>query len=134
MIRKKVRKPRRLLRLMGCGVLFVVGLLGFSSCAQKPVEATMGQDGVQTVKVIVSHGYNPSKIEAKVGKPLRIEFLRQEPEGESCDEDVVIPSENVNVHLPVNESQIVEINPQLPGDVTFECGMKMMKGVITFKK
>src|SRR5262245_46650717 len=133
-MREKARRQRRLLRLVGFCSVFLVGLLGLSSCTPKPMKTELGPDGVQTVKVIVSHGYNPSKIEAKLGKPLRIEFLRKEAAGEeSCDEDVVIPSENVNLHLPVNESQIVEINPQTAGDVTFECGMKMMKGVITFK-
>lgn len=131
----KRRKNNRLKRLGGYLFLFSVGALLFSSCAERPVKATLGPDGVQTVKVIVEHGYKPSKIEAEVGKPLKIEFLRKgDPNAEeSCDEDLVIPSENVNIHLPVNESQIVEINPQMPGEVPFECGMKMMKGTITFK-
>jgi plastocyanin domain-containing protein len=130
----KRRKNNRLQRLGGYLFLFSLGALLFSSCAEQPTKATVGPDGVQTVKVIVEHGYKPSKIEAQVGKPLKIEFLRKgDPNVESCDEDLVIPSENVNIHLPVGESQIVEINPQMPGDVAFECGMKMMKGTITFK-
>jgi plastocyanin domain-containing protein len=128
------KKQNRLKRFGGYLFLFSLGALLFASCAEQPVKATLGPDGVQTVKVIVQHGYKPSKIEASVGKPLRIEFLRKEDPGvSSCVEDLSIPSENINIHLPANESQIVEINPQMPGEVQFECGMKMVKGTITFK-
>ncbi|HEY9745191.1 MAG TPA: cupredoxin domain-containing protein [Oculatellaceae cyanobacterium] len=128
------KRPNRLRPIAGLFFLFSAGLLIFSSCTESPVKATVGPDGVQTVQVIVQHGYKPSHIEAEVGKPLRIEFLRKEdPNAHSCGEDLLIPSENISLHLPANESQIVEINPQLPGEITFECGMKMMKGKITFK-
>lgn len=133
--KKSQRKKRTILQRLGRSILLLslVAFL-FTSCAERPVKATV-QDGVQTVRVVVKHGYKPSKIEAKAGMPLRIEFIRKEKPGvASCGEDLSIPSENINIHLPANESQIVEIAPQKPGNVTFECGMKMMKGTITFKE
>jgi plastocyanin domain-containing protein len=115
------------LMMLGCLVMCL------SACASKPVEATQNPDGTQSVKVLVKQGYQPSKIEAKAGKPLKVEFYRDEGEGHSCDQDLVMPSENVNLHLPNRESQIVEIKAQPAGEVAFYCGMKMMQGKITFK-
>ncbi len=110
-------------------------VLLITGCASKPVAAVMGTDGVQQVKVIVKHGYSPSVIVAQAGKPLKIEFYRDEDaNAESCAKDLIIPSENVQIPLPAHESQIVEIKPQAAGtDVEFQCGMHMMKGKISFK-
>lgn len=122
------------LLVTGCLSVIASSVLLISGCASKPVSAVEGPDGVQTVKVLVKHGYFPSHIEAKAGKPLKVEFYRDEERGkESCGEDLMIPAENVNIPLPARESQIVEIKPQNPGEMMFQCGMKMMKGKITFK-
>jgi plastocyanin domain-containing protein len=118
----------------GCLTVLAGGVLLISGCASKPVAAVEGPDGIQTAKVVVKHGYFPSHIEARAGKPLKVEFYRDEERGtESCGEDLVIPDENVNIPLPARESQIVEIKPHAPGEMMFQCGMKMMKGKITFK-
>ena len=122
------------LLLGGCLIsATALGLL-ISGCASKPVAAVPGPDGVQTVKVTVRHGYTPSRIEAKAGQPLKIEFYRDEdPGAESCDKELAIPEENVHIPLPARESQIVEIKPHAPGELTFQCGMNMMKGSVRFQ-
>lgn len=137
---RRRRQPGRVLRrfglLLGTGLACLTGIaLLISGCASsKPVAAVEGPDGVQTVKVLVKHGYHPGTIEAKAGKPLKIEFYRDEEAGvESCDKDLVIPSENVSIPLPVRESQIVEIKSHAPGEMEFRCGMNMMKGKVNFK-
>lgn len=122
--------------LLAGGLTVLTGLtMLVSGCASKPVAAVPGPDGVQVVKVTVRHGYSPNNIQAQAGKPLKIEFYRdEEPGAESCAKDLVIPSENVNIPLPPHESQIVEIKPQPAGsEVDFQCGMHMMKGKISFK-
>ena len=140
----KLRRARRRQRLrmfrlgllLSGGFTLVTGMVMLiSGCASKPVAAVPGPDGVQSVKVLVKHGYSPSTIVAKAGQPLKIEFYRdEEPGSESCDKDLVIPSESVNIPLPPRESQIVEIKPQASGnEVQFQCGMNMMHGKISFK-
>jgi plastocyanin domain-containing protein len=122
------------LLLTGCFTLVLGGLLLISGCASKPVSAVTGPNGVQTIKITVRHGYSPSRIEAKAGQPLKIEFYRDEDaNAESCDKELVIPEDNVRLPLPSHESQIVEIKPHQPGEMEFHCGMNMMKGSITFK-
>ncbi len=119
----------------GLGILLAgVLVLGLSGCASKPVEADLGVDGVQSAKVIVQHGYKPNHIVAKAGKPLKVEFYRdEEGGGHSCGEELVIPSENIKIKLPARESQIVEIKAQPAGELVFTCGMNMLKGTITFE-
>lgn len=134
--RNQGRAMLRVGLLLGASVICLTGtaLLVSGCAASKPVAAVEGPDGVQTVKVLVKHGYHPGTIEAQANKPLKIEFYRDEEAGvESCDKDLVIPSENVNIPLPVNEAQIVEIKPHAPGEMVFQCGMNMMKGTIRFK-
>lgn len=122
------------LLLTGCFTVVLAGVVLISGCASKPVSAVAGPDGVQTVKVTVRHGYTPSRIVAKAGQPLKIEFYRDEDaNAESCDKEVVIPDDNVRLPLPSHESQIVEIKPHAAGEMDFHCGMNMMKGSITFK-
>jgi plastocyanin domain-containing protein len=124
--------PHKLFTPLLVGLMLTLGLV--SGCASKPAETAMGPDGVQTVKVVVQGGYQPNHIVAKADKPLRIEFYRDEdPGAHSCVEELAIPEENVKIHLPARESQIVEIKPHKPGEMTFQCGMDMVQGKITFQ-
>lgn len=138
-LRSRNRRLKSLLRAGMLAAAFITILtapvLLISGCAaSRPVEAEVQADGTQTVKVLVKNGYQPSHIEAQAGKPLKIEFYRDEdPAGHSCGETLEIPAENVSLPLPARESQIVEIKPQQAGEMDFQCGMKMMKGKITFK-
>lgn len=136
----KARKARgRILVRRNALLAFFFSLLTgatllINGCASKPVETSEGPDGVQVVKVVVQHGYRPSHIQAKAGQPLRIEFYRdEEPDTESCGQELEIPAEGVRIPLPARQSQIVEIKPQAPGEIAFQCGMNMMKGKITFQ-
>lgn len=132
--RKRVKRLRLALLTGGLLILLTVPALVIAGCASKPVSAVAQPDGSQTVKVLVKQGYHPGHIEAQAGKPLKIEFYRdEEPGSHSCGEELEIPAENVKLPLPAREPQIVEIKPQPPGEMTFRCGMNMMKGKITFK-
>ena len=124
----------RLLTLLTALCLGLGGPALLIGCASKPVKANSQADGVQMVRVVVNHGYQPSHIEAKAGQPLKIEFYRDEEPGQhSCGEVLEIPAEHVKLPLPSRESQIVEIKPQGPGEIEFRCGMNMLKGKITFQ-
>jgi len=116
--------------LVASGLMATLLLAG---CAAKPASAKQEADGTQTAKIIVQEGYKPSNIVAKAGKPLKVEFYRDEESDKSCDSELVVPSEDLKMHLPLREGQIVEFKAQPPGKVEFQCGMNMMKGTIEFK-
>lgn len=134
--RKEIARLRAI-RLFSLLLSLVLGLgipATLVGCASKPVKASVMADGMQAVRVVVRHGYQPSHIQAKAGHPLKVEFYRDEDPGQgSCGEVLEIPSERVKLPLPARQSQIVEIKAQGPGDVEFRCGMNMLKGKITFQ-
>ncbi len=131
--RKRAQLRRRRLFILSLGVLASFSLL-MGGCSQPPAKTTQQSDGSQTIKIIVKSGFHPARIQAMAGRPLKLEFFRDEdPTVHSCDQDVNIPAENVNLHLPVHESQIVEIKPQAKGDLVFQCGMQMFKGKVSFE-
>ena len=90
------------------------------------VAAGTGAGGIQEVDVTVKGGYQPSAIEVKAGRPLRLNFTRRE--ASMCGEEVVLPEFGKRAHLPENTPVAVEIVPQRPGEYEFTCGMNMYKG------
>src|SRR5262245_38177684 len=89
----------RIGRALTLGILAVLGGSLLLAGCSKPAKAKQQADGGQSIRVLVKDGYHPTHIEAQAGKPLKIEFYRDEdPAAHSCDADLVIPSENVNLH------------------------------------
>lgn len=131
---RKNHGPRLVIVLM---MSVLSGSLLLSGCAQQqqaPVEAATAPDGSQTIKVVVKGGYNPNNIVAKAGKPLKLEFYRDEdPQSDSCDKTLLIPSENIQQDLTAGATQPIELKAHAAGTVGFECGMHMFKGTITFR-
>ena len=122
--------------LLAIGVLGVI-LFGVSACSNgddKPVRATMRPDGTQTVKVLVQHGYHPRIILAKAGIPLTVYFMRKEPPGHSCDQELTIPDAKIEkMPLPIGENKRVILAARPKGsEVAFECGMQMLHGKVRY--
>lgn len=95
------------------------------------VAAGVGAGGVQEVDVTVRGGYQPASIEAKAGRPLRLNFTRRE--ASLCGEEVVLPEFGRRAHLPENATVSLEITPAKAGEYEFVCGMNMYKGKITVR-
>ena len=92
------------------------------------VTAGVGVGGVQEVDVTVKGGYQPAAIEAKAGRPLRLNFTRRE--ASLCGEEVVLPEFGKRAHLPEDRTIPIEVTPEKPGEYEFTCGMNMYKGKI----
>jgi plastocyanin domain-containing protein len=91
------------------------------------VEASMTPAGIQEATVTVAKGYQPKRVIAEVGYPLRLQFDRQNPS--SCYDQLLIPDFAIAVDLSP-ETTTVEFTPEQPGEYEFMCGMKMNRGVI----
>lgn len=84
---------------------------------------------VQTVKIVVgAQGYEPGKVSVRAGAPVRVTFLRTSDA--TCGTEVVFPSLDIKRALPLDEPVVVEFTPAKTGDITFVCGMNMLKGVV----
>ena len=88
--------------------------------------ARVGERGVQEVKVTVKGGYSPDVIVVKAGKPVRLDFYRDETA--SCSEQVVFGDFGVARDLPAFKTTTIELTPTEAGEFAFTCGMNMMRG------
>ncbi len=108
-------------------VPFVVRVGGGEAVASN--EGRNAQVPADAIKVTVSGaGYEPSRIEVKKGQPVKLAFYRKD--AENCGGEVVFPKLNVRKKLPVGQTVVVEVTPQESGELTFACGMNMMKGAL----
>ncbi len=102
----------------------VVGVGGAFTVKTSVVEAH-----TRTVKIRVDkNGFSPSSIEAEAGHKLNLVFNRADKN--NCGSVVVFPKLKVRKTLPVGKDVIVSFTPTKAGQVTFTCGMGMMKGSI----
>ncbi len=89
-------------------------------------------DGVQEVNITVDGGYRPSLVTVKRGQPVRLKFVRQDPN--SCLDKVLFPDFHIAQDLALNETTSVEFIPQTVGNYQFSCGMNMFHGAIEVKE
>jgi plastocyanin domain-containing protein len=118
---------RLLVTIAGLGLsLWIVWYFWFST---KPgTKAAVGAEGVQEVDIIVKGGYNPDVIVVQAGKPVRLNFLRQE--SASCSEMVIFGDFDKSAKLPEGETVPIEFTPEEPGEYEFTCQMGMLRGKI----
>jgi len=118
---------RMLVNFVGLGVIgFIVWF--FWLVKTKGVRAAVTSGGYQEQMVLVKGGYTPDVIVAERGKPVRLNFVRQE--SASCSEMVLLPAFNKSANLPEGEAVAVEFLPKDPGEYEFQCQMGMLRGKV----
>jgi plastocyanin domain-containing protein len=84
---------------------------------------------VKTIKVTISSkGYTPGAIKVKKGQKIRLLLTRTDEQ--NCGSEIVFSSLNIKKTLPLGKTVTVEFTPQNAGEISFTCGMGMMKGKI----
>lgn len=84
--------------------------------------------GVQEVLIKVKGGYSPDVIVVEAGKPVRLNFHREETA--LCSEQVLFPDFNQQATLTPFKTVAVEFTPDKPGTYGFQCGMGMLRGTL----
>ena len=92
----------------------------------KGTAASVGSSGLQEAMILVKGGYTPDVIVVKAGKPVRLNFRREETA--SCSEMLLLPAFNKSVHLPTGETVAIEFTPQQSGEYPFSCQVGMFRG------
>ncbi len=92
------------------------------------VRAVAISSGYQEQMVLVKGGYTPDVIVVEAGKPVRLNFVRQETV--SCTEMVLLPAFGKSAKLPEGETVPVEFLPKERGEFEFACQMGMIRGKI----
>ena len=92
------------------------------------VRAAPTSGGFQEQMVLVKGGYTPDVIVVEAGKPVRLNFVRQE--SASCSEMVLLPAFGKSAKLPEGTTVPVEFLPKERGEFEFACQMGMLRGKI----
>lgn len=90
------------------------------------VRATETSGGYQEAMILVKGGYTPDTIVVQHGKPVRLNFRREETAG--CSDKVVFADFQKTADLPTGQIVPVELLPNEPGEFTFSCPMGMFRG------
>lgn len=110
--------------LAGLGVsVLIVWFFFFSTKKGVRVEI---KGSYQEATVLVKGGYTPDVIIVEHGKPVRLNFHREETA--SCSEMVLFPDFNKSAKLPTGETVPIEFLPEKPGEYGFSCAMGMFRG------
>jgi len=116
------------LTVTAVGAVAIAWVLWYFLFSSNPAVAAAVSDGVQEVRVIVKGGYTPDTIVVQAGKPVRLQFYRDETA--DCSERLVFEYFGVDVALPAFQTTAVEFTPTAAGEFPFRCGMNMLKGVV----
>lgn len=108
------------------GLLLIAFVLWFFFGKREAVTAQTGESGVQEIQVTVKGGYSPDVIVVKQGKPVRLDFYRDETA--SCSEQIIFGDFGIAKDLPAFKTTPIQFTPDKPGEFTFTCGMNMMRG------
>ena len=116
---------RALVDLIGLGLIaFIVWF--FWLVKAKGVRTATTSGGYQEQMVLVKGGYTPDVIIVQAGRPVRLNFVRQE--SASCTEMVLLSAFNKSAKLPEGETVSVELLPKERGEFEFACQMGMIRG------
>ncbi len=76
--------------------------------------------------ILVKGGYTPDMIIVRHGRPVRLNFRREETAG--CSDKVIFADFQKSADLPTGETVPVEFLPNQPGEFAFACPMGMFRG------
>ena len=88
--------------------------------------ATETSGGYQEAMILVKGGYTPDVILVQQGKPVRLNFRREETA--ACSEMVIFNDFGKSAQLPTGETVPVEFLPEKAGEYGFSCQMGMFRG------
>ncbi len=108
------------------GVAAIALVLWYFFGERESVSATLGASGVQEINVTVKGGYSPDVIVVRQGKPVRLNFYRDETA--SCSEQVILGDFGIARDLPAFKTTPIEFTPGKAGEFTWTCGMNMLRG------
>lgn len=113
--------------LVGLGMVgFIVWFFWLKTT--KGTRAARTSSGYQEAMILVKGGYTPDVIVVEHGKPVRLNFRREETA--VCSEMVILSDFGKSAKLPTGETVAVEFLPEKPGEYEFACQMGMLRGKI----
>ena len=118
---------RALVDVVGLALIALIAWF-FWLVKAKSVHAAATSGGYQEQMILVKGGYTPDVIVVEAGKPVRLNFVRQE--SASCSEMVLLPGFGRSAKLPEGQTVPIEFLPKERGEFEFACQMGMFRGKI----
>ncbi len=79
---------------------------------------------------VTPEGFSPNRVEVQAGVPIELVFTRKTDK--TCATEVVVPSLKLKKALPLNEPVTIALTPE-KDEVSFACGMNMLRGKLVVK-
>jgi plastocyanin domain-containing protein len=99
-----------------------IAALALVGCASK-------SSGPARYNIKVSEaGYEPAHVKVHQGQEVVLVFTRTTDA--TCGTEVIVPSVNDTVPLPLNKPVEVRLVASEKGEIQFHCGMKMLEGSV----
>ena len=108
------------------GISLIAFVLWYFFGEREATAAVVNEAGVQEIDVTVKGGYSPDVIVVDRGRPVRLNFRREETS--SCSEQVILGDFGIARDLPAFKTTPIEFTPEETGEFTFACGMNMLRG------
>jgi len=109
------------------GLLLVAFIVWFFWLKRsRGVRAAEMSGGYQEAMILVKGGYTPDTIIVRAGRPVRLNFRREETA--TCSDKVIFADFQKSADLPTGETVPVELMPKEPGEFSFACPMGMFRG------
>ena len=114
------------------GLLAIAGVGAFFLLPKgSETRAVLSSSGFQEALILVKGGYNPDRIVAEAGKPIRLTFLREE--SGACSARVVFADFHKSAELPEGQQVAIELPAVKAGEYLFQCGMAMLRGTLVVR-
>lgn len=110
------------------GLTFIAAIVWYFWLYRKEGVQVAEVAGVQQVAIKVKGGYDPDVIVVKQGKPVRLQFNREE--SSMCSEMVVFDKIGKSAKLPESEIVNIDFTPTEAGEIPFQCQMGMLRGKV----
>ncbi|MGE5836557.1 MAG: efflux RND transporter periplasmic adaptor subunit [Acidobacteriota bacterium] len=95
-------------------------------------EARQPSGAAARVEIAVTKdGFVPDRVTVPLGQSITLVFTRTAQK--TCATEVVVPALKVRKELPLNKPVIVEMPPQPAGEISFACGMDMLRGAVVVR-
>jgi plastocyanin domain-containing protein len=116
---------RWMFALLGTAViLFIIWFFWLKRSTGLRAADTIG--GYQEAMILVKGGYTPDTIIVRHGRPVRLNFRREETA--TCSDKVIFADFQKSADLPTGQTVPVEFLPKEPGEFAFGCPMGMFRG------
>ena len=116
---------RWIFSLLGiAAILFIIWFFWLKRTTGLRAVETVG--GYQEAMILMKGGYTPDTIIVRHGRPVRLNFRREETA--SCSDKVIFADFQKSADLPTGQTVPVEFLPKEPGDFAFGCPMGMFRG------